>query len=91
MRILCTAVAAASLLVGGAAFAQAGGLTIAPGLDGSVTCSGSAVVDGVTYTCDDVQALATARANGGETGPTLPAEVESAVSLLAASIKAGVQ
>ena len=91
MRILRCLVVVGGLLVAAAALAQEGGLTLAPGPNQSIVCSGSALIDGVTYSCDDIRALAAARANGADTGPTLPAEVELAVSTLAAAQQGGAE
>lgn len=93
MRRMCVRAAAlgVTLLVCGPAVGQEGGITLMPAPNGAIACSGTITVDEATYTCDDVEALARARAHGADTGATLPAELEQAVTTWAAALRGGDQ
>jgi hypothetical protein len=73
-----------SLLLPGLSAAQEGGFSIQPGPSGPV-CAGSAVVDGVTYTCEEVEAWL--GATGGDTGDLATAGLPVAVQVFIVQLR----
>lgn len=89
VRFALRAAICAALFIIVPAPAGATGMRLSPDPDGGLVCIGTVRAEGITFTCDDVRALAEARARGDSTGATLPLEVEQLVSRWASALTGG--